>query len=310
MVDDVYTHNPHDGEVVTLPPGLPAVHEGAVEDLPVVAYEGRRVITTELLAKVYGTVGHNIQMNHDRNEERFIEGTHYIKLTHSKLKKFKNSPTVSGLVGKNAPSLILWTERGAARHAKLLDTDMAWEVFEKLEDSYFNQAVAPVRSEVAVTMLDKEVKRVIGNMIKQCTGVVLRDEIAPIIAKAVQDAQRREDMHPTVDMTSTVTAADMLDLVQVKGRFRGTTQFITREMLKFTAKVGCWRTPAHVNRSQPWRFPREKAQEFLFGASLGAELVRSYVAGRTERRAKASLPVDQKVIQFRAPATSFEGGAA
>ena len=310
MVDDVYTHNPHDGEVVTLPLGLPAVQARAVESLPIVTYKDRRVVLTEPLAQAFGTDAKNIQMNHARNEDRFIEGVHFHKLTGSKLKAFKSQPTHSGLVAKTASHLILWTERGTARHAKLLDTDMAWEIFEKLEDSYFNQAVVPVRSEVAVTMLDKEVKRVIGNMIKQCTGVVLRDEIAPIIAKAVQDAQRREDLHPTVDMTSTVTAADMLDLVQVKGRFRGTTQFITREMLKFTAKVGCWRTPAHVNRSQPWRFPREKAQEWLFGASLGAELVRSYVAGRTERRAKASLPVDQKVIQFRAPATSFEGGAA
>lgn len=186
----------------------------------------------------------------------------------------------------------------------------------KFKEAYiteFNRMEAQTRlapSGVAVTKLDKEVKRVIGNMIKQCTGVVLRDEIGPIIAKAVHDAQRREDMHPTVDMTSTVTAADMFDLVQVKGRFRGTTQFITREMLKFTKKEGCWRTPAHVDRRQPWRFPREKAQEWLFGACLGAELVRSYVAGRTERRAKASLPVDQKVIQFRAPSTSLEGGAA
>ncbi|MDR8143073.1 hypothetical protein XC08_22250, partial [Acinetobacter baumannii] len=29
------------------------------------------------------------------------------------------------------------TERGAARHAKMLDTDQAWEVFEQLEDCYF-----------------------------------------------------------------------------------------------------------------------------------------------------------------------------
>ncbi|MBF9538525.1 phage antirepressor Ant, partial [Escherichia coli] len=36
-------------------------------------------------------------------------------------------------------SLILWTERGAARHAKMLETDQAWEVFEKLEDCYFSQ---------------------------------------------------------------------------------------------------------------------------------------------------------------------------
>ncbi|EEK9283034.1 ORF6N domain-containing protein, partial [Salmonella enterica subsp. enterica] len=29
--------------------------------------------------------------------------------------------------------------RGAARHAKMLETDQAWEVFEKLEDCYFSQ---------------------------------------------------------------------------------------------------------------------------------------------------------------------------
>ena len=40
-------------------------------------------------------------------------------------------------------SLILWTERGAARHAKMLETDQAWEVFEKLEDCYFSQKQPP-----------------------------------------------------------------------------------------------------------------------------------------------------------------------
>ncbi|EDE8442018.1 phage antirepressor Ant, partial [Salmonella enterica subsp. enterica serovar Pomona] len=34
----------------------------------------------------------------------------------------------------------LWTERGAARHAKMLETDQAWEVFEKLEDCYFSRS--------------------------------------------------------------------------------------------------------------------------------------------------------------------------
>jgi hypothetical protein len=41
------------------------------------------------------------------------------------------------LVPRNASHLLLWTERGAARHAKILDTDQAWEVFERLEDAYF-----------------------------------------------------------------------------------------------------------------------------------------------------------------------------
>ena len=35
--------------------------------------------------------------------------------------------------------MILWTELGAARHAKMLDTDQAWDIFEQLEDCHFHR---------------------------------------------------------------------------------------------------------------------------------------------------------------------------
>lgn len=105
---------------------------------------GVPVVTTEMLAGVYGTEVNNIQVNFSRNKDRFIEGKHFHKLTGSILKEFKNWLTQSKLVykgvsiiSKHAKSLILWTERGAARHAKMLDTDQAWDVFEALEDFYF-----------------------------------------------------------------------------------------------------------------------------------------------------------------------------
>ena len=53
------------------------------------------------------------------------------------LKEFKNLPTVSGLVDPRTPSLHLWTERGANRHSKILDTDQAWKQFDVLEETYF-----------------------------------------------------------------------------------------------------------------------------------------------------------------------------
>lgn len=97
------------------------------------------VITTELLASLYGTEVNGIQQNFKRNIARFVVGKHFFKLEGNELRDFKNRLTDSQSVAKHTRSLILWTKRGAARHAKMLETEQAWEVFEKLEDCYFSQ---------------------------------------------------------------------------------------------------------------------------------------------------------------------------
>ncbi|QCJ70851.1 hypothetical protein C9446_13940 [Providencia heimbachae] len=111
----------------------------SIKTMPVITHNGVPVVTTETIASLYDTVVGNIKTNFSRNAKRFIEGKHYFKLTGSILKDFKNKVTKSNLVAcaKNAKHLTLWTERGAARHAKMLDTDNAWNVFEALEDFYF-----------------------------------------------------------------------------------------------------------------------------------------------------------------------------
>lgn len=114
-----------------------AVLNVAPETVPAIAYAGRPVVTTALLAKLYGTDDHNIIKNYKGNEARFVAGKHFHKLEGHKLREFKDKVTQSDVVQKRARHLILWTERGAARHAKMLDTDQAWDVFERLEDCYF-----------------------------------------------------------------------------------------------------------------------------------------------------------------------------
>ncbi|HCM1919290.1 TPA: ORF6N domain-containing protein, partial [Salmonella enterica subsp. salamae serovar 28:r:e,n,z15] len=118
----------------------------SVETLSPITHNQIPVVTTELLAQLYGTETANIKMNFSRNTERFVQGKHFFKLEGDELREFKHSmsskPSVSNEVtesypvkiARNVRSLILWTERGAARHAKMLETDQAWEVFEKLED--------------------------------------------------------------------------------------------------------------------------------------------------------------------------------
>ncbi|MGM7881004.1 ORF6N domain-containing protein [Yersinia enterocolitica] len=111
----------------------------SIDTLKPILHNQIPVITTELLAQLYGTDVSNIKMNHSRNQTRFEDGKHYFKLVGDELRTFKHKVTESYLVATRAKHLILWTERGAARHAKMLETDQAWEVFEKLEDCYFNQ---------------------------------------------------------------------------------------------------------------------------------------------------------------------------
>ncbi|MGL9735280.1 MAG: ORF6N domain-containing protein [Symbiopectobacterium sp.] len=43
---------------------------------PVIEYQGRRVIMTELLAQGYGATTQNIRQNFN-NKSRFVEGKHY-----------------------------------------------------------------------------------------------------------------------------------------------------------------------------------------------------------------------------------------
>ncbi|EOK7308181.1 ORF6N domain-containing protein [Escherichia coli] len=127
----------------------------SVETLSPITHNQIPVITTELLAQLYGAGVKNIQNNYARNAERFIEGKHFFKVAGDALKNLRVAlnysqnlqPSLRGLqISPKARSLILWTERGAARHAKMLETDQAWDVFEKLEDCYFRQkdSSAPV----------------------------------------------------------------------------------------------------------------------------------------------------------------------
>lgn len=109
-----------------------------MNQLQVIEHEGIRVLTTQQLAEVYETDANNINQNFKRNKERFVEGRDYYLLKGKDLKGFKNLVTDSHDPSiKYASVLYLWTERGANRHSKILDTDQAWKQFDVLEETYF-----------------------------------------------------------------------------------------------------------------------------------------------------------------------------
>lgn len=107
----------------------------------VISYKGQKVCTTQQLAQLYGAAPHQLRQNFSNNKTRFEEGKHFIKVGGAELQDLRVDESYSHISGK-ARSVMLWTERGAARHAKMLETDAAWEVFEQLEDSYFTVTAA------------------------------------------------------------------------------------------------------------------------------------------------------------------------
>ncbi|EJA5035205.1 ORF6N domain-containing protein [Salmonella enterica] len=140
----------------------------SVETLSPITHNQTPVITTELLAQLYGAEVKNVQNNYARNAERFVAGKHFFKVTGDDLKNLRVTlshsqnlqPSLRGLqISPKVRSLILWTERGAARHAKMLETDQAWEVFERLEDCYFSQKQPATTRQVepAVDMLNIDI---------------------------------------------------------------------------------------------------------------------------------------------------------
>ncbi|MEL7656208.1 MAG: ORF6N domain-containing protein, partial [Bacillota bacterium] len=116
-----------------------------MNNLTPIEHKDQRILITEQLAQAYETDVNNIHANFNRNKDKFIEGKHYFLLQGKELKEFKSYLTISQLpINKFAPQLLLWTDRGASRHCKILDTDKAWEQFDHLEESYF-QAKQPLR---------------------------------------------------------------------------------------------------------------------------------------------------------------------
>ncbi len=118
-----------------------------LKELQVVEVKGIRTLTSKQLAECYGTTTDIIKKNFSRNRERYVEGKHYICFSGDELKEFKyevtkshpvnKQVTISALVGNRASHLYLWTEKGALLHAKSLNTDKAWEVYDYLVDFYF-----------------------------------------------------------------------------------------------------------------------------------------------------------------------------
>lgn len=106
-----------------------------MNELQITEFNKIRVLTTQQIAEAYGTDSKVISYNFNHNKERYVEGKHYIRLEGDELKAFREIHDLPSNLNK----LYLWTEKGAFLHAKSLNTEEAWAVYENLVDTYFNR---------------------------------------------------------------------------------------------------------------------------------------------------------------------------
>lgn len=98
--------------------------------------KGSKVLTTKQIAEAYGVTKEKIIYNFNYNKDKYILGKHYIEVFGEELRRLKRTCEIQSSF-KYAKSLYLWTEKGALLHAKSLNTDKAWQVYDYLVDFYF-----------------------------------------------------------------------------------------------------------------------------------------------------------------------------
>lgn len=110
-----------------------------VHSFPPLAYKNVPVLTTEMLAQAYEVEAKQIRQNFANNKKRFIEGKHFFSVSGQELKNFLlRVENFDSQLSPKVRVLTLWTDRGAARHAKSLNTDRAWDMYELLEETFFH----------------------------------------------------------------------------------------------------------------------------------------------------------------------------
>lgn len=122
---------------------------------------GTRVLTTRQLAMMYETEPEIINNNFIRNKKKYVLEKHYISIEGEEMRQLKTSHQFDGEL-KRVSRAYFWTEKGALLHAKSLNTDKAWEVYDYLVDFYFRakeERKVPVTVETKPEPVQKPVSK-------------------------------------------------------------------------------------------------------------------------------------------------------
>lgn len=160
------------------------------QNLVPVEYQSQRVLTSAQIAEYYKTTVVRIKQNFNANKDRFVAGKHFFKIDGNDL---QNLRVAFGdlQISPKTRTLYLWTKRGAARHAKMLNTNKAWEVFEELEDCYFEQLEKSVQADDTRATLS-EIRSMFFQILEAVNSSSNSEKILNELAKAFKQFAQTE----------------------------------------------------------------------------------------------------------------------
>ncbi len=186
--------------------------------------KGMKVLTTKQIAEAYGTTKDKIIYNFNYNKDKYILGKHYIEIMGEELRRLKRT-CENQMSFKYAKSLYLWTEKGALLHAKSLNTDKAWEVYDYLVDFYFRVKEEPVVKEAKpesvkapsgreVVDIPENVK--IQKAIKEAEDYITALSVVLKEYNMYRSKKSYEDYYMMLNNLSVTTTKKLLDLLELK----------------------------------------------------------------------------------------------
>lgn len=147
-----------------------------------VEVKGMKVLTTRQIAEAYGVSKDKIIYNFNYNKDRYVLGKHYIEVFGEELRRLKRTCEIQSSF-KYAKTLYLWTEKGALLHAKSLNTDKAWQVYDYLVDFYFRAK----EEQKETKPVPKEMKPVAKPYLQEVVNIPENPEILRVMQKIKDD---------------------------------------------------------------------------------------------------------------------------
>ena len=206
-----------------------------MSDLIPVEYRAERVLTTEQLAQAYECEPKQIKQNFNNNKAHVEEGRHYDNVEGDELKDLRVE-NIDLQISPKTRCLYLWTRRGASRHSKMLGTDRAWEVFDALEESYFNprpKALTPAE--------------------QMAQGLLAAQKLLAEKDKRIEEMRPKEIFADAVSVSKTdILIGDLAKLIKQKGHDIGQKRLFAwlREKGYLIKRKGL-----------DWNMPTQKAME-------------------------------------------------